>query len=95
MRSDDLLLNWLEAKEFVSHVEDPIERYFLEVAMAKITMTFFLVSSGTEEEFQSICPIQPFDVLFYVKVMKNVVGNKQRLKRLLDGDLDAYNDFDI
>lgn len=69
-------LNQEEAKEFMNSCEDPIVREVLWTAYA--TLGFKMAPNGPDGQF---------DVLFFTRVLAEMLKDRARLLRVLSGDL--------
>jgi hypothetical protein len=95
MTSHELVVRGQEANEFISSIEDPIGKALAEIALSKFVGRLVKHTSTTDEEYQQQLPQAPFDVFFYLTLVHEIFSMRQRLFRILEGDLDAAHDFPI
>lgn len=69
-------LNVAEAKEFMNSFVDPIDREILWTAFASLTF-----------RMAPHAPIGQFDVLFFIRVVAELLKDRARLQKVLSGDL--------
>lgn len=69
-----------------AEVDDPITRELMALCVAKARMKFMRWHGMSEAEWRAQLPVSPFDMRFFVSVMKDVFSNKQVIRRILDGE---------
>ena len=74
---ESLFVNVDRAKDFLNACVDPVDREVLWTAYATIT---FRMAPHT--------PDRPFDVLFFTRVLAEMLKDRDRLQRVLSGKLD-------
>ncbi len=89
-----LLVNGQEARKLINATSDPIIRELLETASGIAFLQFLMTSGMTKDKLLDRLPIEPFDMLFYLRLVKVLFMNKDGMKRLLDGDLNGLNQMD-
>ena len=88
---EEMIINRVKAQLEIEATEDPATQEILKIAQYQVLKAFIKFSDPpmTDEEFSSQLPIAPFDMYFYIKLVKNTVKNKDLLIRILSGDLDS------
>src|SRR5258708_32167819 len=89
-----LLVNGQEARKLINATSDPIIRELLETASGIAFLQFLMTSGMTKDKLLDRLPIEPFDMLFYLRLVKVLFMNKDGMKRLLDGDLSGLHQMD-
>lgn len=95
MNEQEILLNENAAYDLITSTEDAIERTLLEIAFAKLRMRLIHFNGMSVEEYQRQLPKSPVDTLFYITLVKSLFENRDKIKRILDGEIEAANDFPI
>ena len=87
----ELLLNLSEAATFVENVSDPSIKILLDMATYQVFRGFMRFSDQplSDEEYLKRLPAVPFDMLFYVRVVKQLFENKYLVMEVLSGNTDA------
>jgi pyroglutamyl-peptidase len=75
-----VLINLKQAHELISNTEEDILRAFLEVSRYKV-----LQEITTFDGDESNLPQSPFDMVFFVSVIKRVFSNQVAIQAILDG----------
>ena len=86
-----MFLRSMEAHIFIEDEPDPAIKIILEMAQYQALKSFMGPSdkSLSDEEFLEQLPAAPFDMLFYLKAVKNFLTYKHMLTQVLSGDIDA------
>jgi len=74
---ENLFINVDRAKDFMNACVDPVDREILWTAYA--TIIFRMAPHG---------PDRPFDVLFFTRVLAEMLKERDRLRLVLSGKLD-------
>lgn len=90
----EILLNVREANEFVEGLDDPILKSLLQTALYKVYLRWVKSDNQTDEEFERRKPVVPFDMLFYITLVKDTLENKNYVKEILNGNLGISAWFD-
>jgi hypothetical protein len=89
MEIQDLLINWTEAQALVASIDDPIEKKLLGCALGTIIVPLIKHDKLSEEEYQKHLPHAPFDALYHIQAVRRLLRDRDELKRLFDGDVNA------
>lgn len=78
-RSTDVpaLLNRQAAFDYVHAMSDPVLRQLLQDALQAATVRFVRADHMSEEEFAARLPENSFDLLFYLTVVRELIGDPE------------------
>jgi hypothetical protein len=83
MEKDDLFLNWDDAMAILCDEQDPVVQALLEKANAIVLQARV---QGRR------VPSAPFDQLFFVMTLRELFVAKDRLREILDGQINHWFD---
>lgn len=78
-----------DAQALVASIEDPIEKKLLGYALGAIIIPFLKPDHLSEKDYQKALPTAPFDAVYHLQAVRRLLRDRDGLKRLFDGDLEA------
>jgi hypothetical protein len=78
------IVNHEAAYAHVQRIEDPVTRELVRYGLARAVLRFV----ETEQRAQVPTPTGPFDLLFHVSLLEELVSNRDRLANMLKGEDD-------
>ena len=76
----------------VISTSDPITRALMNFALAQATLCFLRLDGQSIEEYYNNLPAEPFDMMFFTKIMQKIFSHKRLLQDILNGKINE-DDF--
>jgi hypothetical protein len=74
------------AETILRSEEDPITGELMKLCLATARMRFMRSTDSTDAERESRLPVAPFDMEFFMSVLKDVFSRRDVLERVLGGE---------
>lgn len=84
-----MLLNRKEASDFKEGISDPAVQLIVDLAMYQAFNSFLPLDGMDETALLARMPEQPFDMLYFVKMVSRLFGDKQLIADILSGKVTA------
>lgn len=84
-----LVINLETANEAINAVNDPVLKTLLRAALGALAYQYFAAYAENDLTPGKYLPTAPFDTAFYVQLVKNIFSDKDAIKRVLEGELNA------
>jgi hypothetical protein len=82
-----MLINRAEASDFIQSVDDPQIKLILELAQYQAYRSFLPVDGVDEETMLKQLPASQFDMLYFVKMVANLIRAKSMIVDILSGKM--------
>lgn len=94
MNQETKFFNHSKAVDLINTSQDPIEKALLQMGLMKVVIMANQPSNQQVGLNDSALPEAPFDLFFYVRVMKELFepNSRDRMKRIIEGDAIALKD---
>ncbi|SRR5258706_5214541 len=84
-----LVINLETANGTIDTVNDPILKTLLRAALGALAYQYFTAYHENDLTPGKYLPTAPFDTAFYIQLVKNIFSDKEAIRRVLEGELDA------
>ncbi len=93
MNDRSIPLNRDSAYNTMISTPDPITRRLMNFALAQATICFLRPEGQGDDEYYKKLPAEPFDMMFFAKIMQNIFSNQRLLKDILNGKINEEDFF--
>lgn len=84
------------AQRILDAIDDPFVRSLITLCLAQARMRFIRGAGEGDVEFDAHLPVEPFDMEFFVSVLRSAFSNKVVIERLLAGEtLEVATGWDV
>lgn len=85
----EALTNHAKAREMIEMEEDIVIQTILKLAKYQAIMHFSPHDKRTLADIEAESPETPFDMLFYMRLLKQLMSHKGIIKEILNGNIDV------
>ncbi len=81
--------NYDAAKRILAATDDPVSANLMKYALAQLQLQLLPIAGVDEDEWRRNLPLAPFDMAFFLKVIKSMFANREVVDKLLAGQTTA------